>query len=57
MHLAGGGIIGHPDGTAAGVQSMRQGWEAAIQGIDLSTYAQSHRELRRAIAHFQGSKS
>jgi ribulose-bisphosphate carboxylase large chain len=57
MHLAGGGIIGHPDGTAAGVQSMRQGWAAAIHGIDLSTYAQSRPELQRALAHFQGSKS
>ena len=29
MHLAGGGILGHPDGIAAGVASMREGWEAA----------------------------
>ncbi|MFP3353706.1 RuBisCO large subunit C-terminal-like domain-containing protein, partial [Pseudoalteromonas sp. SIMBA_153] len=29
MHLAGGGIIGHPMGIEAGVQSMREGWEAA----------------------------
>jgi ribulose-bisphosphate carboxylase large chain len=54
MHLAGGGIIGHPDGTAAGVKSMRQGWEAAIQGVDLHTYANGRPELQRALAHFQG---
>jgi len=54
MHLAGGGIIGHPDGTAAGVQSMRQAWEAAIQGVDLRTYARSRPVLLRALAHFRG---
>ena len=52
MHLAGGGIIGHPDGPAAGVQSMRDAWEAAIAGADLREYAQSRPALQRALAHF-----
>jgi ribulose-bisphosphate carboxylase large chain len=52
MHLAGGGIIGHPDGIAAGVSSMRQGWEAASSGIDLKAYALTHEPLRRALQHF-----
>lgn len=52
MHLAGGGIIGHPDGIAAGMASMREGWEAAVAGVDLDTYAQSHPALKRAITHF-----
>ena len=52
MHLAGGGIIGHPDGTAAGVQSMCQGWEAAVAGTDLAQHAQNHPALRRALEHF-----
>ena len=52
MHLAGGGIIGHPDGTAAGVQSMRDAWEAAVTGADLRVYAQSRPALQRALAHF-----
>ncbi len=52
MHLAGGGIIGHPDGVAAGVSSLREGWEAAVAGISLPTYAQTHPALRRALAHF-----
>jgi ribulose-bisphosphate carboxylase large chain len=54
MHLAGGGIIGHPDGIAAGMASMREGWEAAVAGIDLATYAESHPALKRAVAHFAG---
>jgi len=52
MHLAGGGIIGHPDGIAAGVASMREGWEAAVAGASLDSYAQDHPALRRALAHF-----
>lgn len=52
MHLAGGGIIGHPDGIAAGVASLREGWEAAVAGVPLHRYAETHPALRRALAHF-----
>jgi ribulose-bisphosphate carboxylase large chain len=54
MHLAGGGIIGHPDGIAAGVTSMREGWEAAMQDVELEAYARTHPALQRALAHFAG---
>jgi ribulose-bisphosphate carboxylase large chain len=52
MHLAGGGILGHPGGTAAGVTSMVQGWEAAVSGVPLNEYAASHHELQQAIEKF-----
>ena len=52
MHLAGGGIIGHPDGIAAGVSSMREGWEAAVAGVPLGSYANTHPALHRAIEAF-----
>ncbi|HEX4985399.1 MAG TPA: ribulose-bisphosphate carboxylase large subunit family protein [Burkholderiales bacterium] len=52
IHLAGGGIIAHPGGTAAGVRSMQQGWEAATAGIPLAQYAQTRPELRAAIDKF-----
>lgn len=52
MHLAGGGIIGHPAGIAAGVDSMRQAWEAAASGVSLERYAQTHPALSRALEHF-----
>lgn len=52
MHLAGGGIIGHPDGIAAGVASLREGWEAARAGVPLAEYAATHPALRAALAHF-----
>jgi len=52
MHLAGGGILAHPDGPAAGVESMKQGWEAAVRGIPLEVHAGQRTELRRAIEKF-----
>lgn len=52
MHLAGGGIIGHPQGIAAGVASMRQAWEAAAAGIPAADHARSHPELAAALRAF-----
>jgi ribulose-bisphosphate carboxylase large chain len=52
MHLAGGGILAHPDGAGAGFKSMKQGWEAAVQGIELDAYAEQHPALRRAIEKY-----
>ena len=52
MHLAGGGILGHPDGIAAGVASMRAGWEAAVSGVSLEAYARNHPALQKALAQF-----
>jgi ribulose-bisphosphate carboxylase large chain len=56
VHLAGGGIIAHPGGTAAGVRSMQQGWEAAIAGEPLDRYASTRPELQAAIAKFGGRR-
>lgn len=52
IHMAGGGIHGHPGGTIAGVKSMIQGWEAAMQGKELADYAETHPELKQAIETF-----
>jgi ribulose-bisphosphate carboxylase large chain len=52
LHLAGGGIIAHPGGTAAGVRSMQQGWEAAMSGVPLGDYAKTRPELSAAIDKF-----
>ncbi|OAS17973.1 ribulose-bisphosphate carboxylase large subunit family protein [Paenibacillus oryzisoli] len=52
MHLAGGGMLAHPDGPAAGFESMKLGWEAAVQGIPLEAYAAQHPALRRAIEKY-----
>lgn len=52
MHLAGGGIIGHPDGIQAGVVSMREAWDAAVAGKSLESHASTHPALARALSHF-----
>ena len=54
MHLAGGGIIGHPQGPTAGVRSMREGWEAAVAGIALADHARDRPALAAAIETFGG---
>jgi ribulose-bisphosphate carboxylase large chain len=46
---AGGGIHGHPDGTAAGAMAMRQAVDAFMEGIPLEEYARQHYELERAL--------
>ena len=46
---AGGGIHGHPGGTAAGAAAMRQSVEAALKGVSLAEYAKNHSELDAAI--------
>ena len=52
MNVAGGGIMAHPGGPAAGVASMIQAWEAAIRGIPAETYAEGHPELQAALERF-----
>src|SRR5579884_4184943 len=52
LYLAGGGIMAHPGGPAAGLQAIHQAWEAALSGVPLETYASNHSELREAIAKF-----
>jgi ribulose-bisphosphate carboxylase large chain len=52
LFAAGGGIMAHPDGPAAGVRSLQQAWEAAASGIALTDYAATHTELRNALEKF-----
>ena len=49
IFAAGGGIMAHPDGPAAGVASLRQAWEAAITDVPLADYARDHAALARAL--------
>jgi ribulose-bisphosphate carboxylase large chain len=45
----GGGVMGHPDGPHAGAKAVRQALDAIMKGIPLQEYAESHRELKRAL--------
>ncbi len=55
MYLAGGGIHGHPMGSAAGVRAIKQAWDAAALSVDLGEYAKEHVELASALKKW-GSK-
>ena len=46
---AGGGIMAHPLGTAAGVVAMREAWEATLAGVPLAEFARTHPSLQRAL--------
>ncbi|GAA2875218.1 RuBisCO large subunit C-terminal-like domain-containing protein [Nonomuraea rubra] len=50
--LAGGGVLGHPDGPAAGITSIRQAWAATAAGVPL--HEVDSPELVRALEHFGG---
>lgn len=50
MYLTGGGIMGHPDGPAAGVAAMRAAWDAAMAGIPAVDHARTHPALARALS-------
>jgi ribulose-bisphosphate carboxylase large chain len=52
LYLAGGGIMAHPGGPAAGVTAIRQAWEAAVAGVSLEQYAEDHTELRQQLDKF-----
>lgn len=52
LFMAGGGILAHPNGPAAGVASIRQAWAAAREGRPLHEAAQLQPELARALAFF-----
>jgi 3-oxoisoapionate-4-phosphate transcarboxylase/hydrolase len=49
IFAAGGGIMAHPDGPAAGVAALREAWDAAIAGVPLADRAKAHRPLARAL--------
>ncbi len=46
---AGGGVHGHPQGTRAGAQAMRQAVDAVMKKQNLKSYAKTHEELREAL--------
>jgi ribulose-bisphosphate carboxylase large chain len=52
MYLAGGGIVAHPGGPAAGVAAIKQAWEATKNDISLELYAREHPELQIAMEKF-----
>ncbi len=54
MFAAGGGIMAHPGGPAAGVRALQQAWEAAVAGIPVEQAADDAPELKAALGAFGG---
>ncbi|TWU27707.1 ribulose-bisphosphate carboxylase large subunit family protein [Bythopirellula polymerisocia] len=52
LYLAGGGILGHPDGPREGVKALQESWEAAVAGLSLQEAIQESSALRRATEKF-----
>src|SRR4029077_7530503 len=54
---AGGGVHGHPMGTAAGARSIRQAFDAAIRGVPLGEARKEHAELSAALEKWPESEA
>ena len=52
LYMAGGGIMAHPDGPAAGVRSLQTWWEAAVEGLTMEQAAAKYPELGKSLAKF-----
>jgi len=52
LYMAGGGIMAHPDGPAAGVRSLQKWWEAAVEGLTQEQAAQKYPELKKSVEKF-----
>ena len=52
LFMAGGGVLAHPGGAAAGVRSIRQAWAATRAGRSLADAAREAPDLRDALAFF-----
>lgn len=52
IFCCGGGIMAHPGGEHAGVNSLLEAWDAARKSIPAQDYAATHPDLRRALETF-----
>lgn len=52
IHAAGGGIMAHPGGPAAGVTALRDAWDAALAGETATERAARSPELAAALGKF-----
>jgi ribulose-bisphosphate carboxylase large chain len=53
IYAAGGGIMAHPGGPAAGVVSLRDAWEATVAGIPVAEYARERPALAAALETYR----
>ena len=52
LYMAGGGIMAHPMGAAAGVMALQQAWKAAVNGLSLEDAARQYKEFGKSVEKF-----
>ena len=52
LYMAGGGIMAHPLGAAAGVTALQQAWKAAVDGLSLEEAADQYPEFKKSVEKF-----
>lgn len=52
LYMAGGGIMAHPMGAAAGVMALQQAWKAAVDGMSLEEAAKEYKEFGESVKKF-----
>lgn len=52
LYMAGGGIMAHPMGPAAGVVALQQAWQAAVEGLTLEQARKQYKEFDKAAEKF-----
>ena len=56
LYMAGGGIMAHPMGAAAGVKALQQAWKAAVDGLSLEGAAKQYKEFGKSVEKFGKKK-
>jgi ribulose-bisphosphate carboxylase large chain len=52
LYMAGGGIMAHPMGSAAGVTALRQAWKAATDGMSFQEAVKMYPEFAKSVEKF-----
>ena len=52
LYMAGGGIMAHPMGAAAGVTALQQAWKAAVHGLQLEDAVALYPEFAKSVEKF-----
>jgi ribulose-bisphosphate carboxylase large chain len=56
LYMAGGGILAHPQGAAAGVKALQQAWRAAVDGLSIEEAAVAYPEFAESVKKFGTKK-
>jgi ribulose-bisphosphate carboxylase large chain len=57
LYMAGGGIMAHPSGAAAGVKALQQAWQGAVDGLSLEEAVHTYPEFAKSVEKFGNTNS